>query len=126
MTTFLPGIDATVPVPLSIDVAGAKGPIKVKFTAHYKRLTVDQIKRLKERHVFLQDYESLNQLMLQESNWGQNDPECRHRCYLGCYLEVDEYLHHPLGLLKEPAMRRWMLGPIRNLGGRYKAESRGS
>jgi MoaA/NifB/PqqE/SkfB family radical SAM enzyme len=82
--------------------------------------------RLKERHVFLQDYESLNQLMLQESNWGQNDPECRHRCYLGCYLEVDEYLHHPLGLLKEPAMRRWMLGPIRNLGGRYKAESRGS
>jgi MoaA/NifB/PqqE/SkfB family radical SAM enzyme len=71
--------------------------------------------RLKHRHVYLQDYESLYRLMQLEGDWGQNEPECRHRCYLGCYLEVDEYLHHPHHLAGEPAMRRWILGAGRGL-----------
>lgn len=66
--------------------------------------------RLKQRYVYLQDYENLQQLMVQESAWEQTAPECRHRCYLACYLEVDEYLHQPLRLLKEVDMRRWIFG----------------
>ncbi|MCP5108833.1 MAG: hypothetical protein GY950_35950, partial [bacterium] len=46
---------ARYPVPLIIDVASAKGSIKVKFTAHYKRMTVDQIKAMSQQLIEQQD-----------------------------------------------------------------------
>jgi MoaA/NifB/PqqE/SkfB family radical SAM enzyme len=65
--------------------------------------------RIADRHVYLQDYGSLCELMQQESNWS-TEPECRQRCYLECYLEVERYLHNPISALSEAWMRQTLLG----------------
>ena len=82
--------------------------------------------RLKRRYVYLQDYENLYRLMQRESGWGQNDPDCRNRCHLACYLEVDEFLHRPIRLLAEPEIRRWIFGAERGRRKPGSVESRGS
>jgi MoaA/NifB/PqqE/SkfB family radical SAM enzyme len=61
--------------------------------------------RIKDRHVYLQDYPNLYQLMQREAEWIE-EPECSSRCYLACYVEVERYLRNPLSALKELPMRR--------------------
>jgi MoaA/NifB/PqqE/SkfB family radical SAM enzyme len=65
--------------------------------------------RIAGRAVYLQDYRTLAELMRREFEWMDRE-ECRRRCFLACYLEVDEYLHHPLTLLREVNMRQWLSG----------------
>jgi MoaA/NifB/PqqE/SkfB family radical SAM enzyme len=65
--------------------------------------------RIASRHVYLQDYPSLYELMRQESEWVAA-PACARRCYLACYLEVERYLRNPLAAVAELSMRRALLG----------------
>jgi MoaA/NifB/PqqE/SkfB family radical SAM enzyme len=65
--------------------------------------------RIADRHVYLQDYQSLCELMRCEAAWATR-PECSRRCYLECYLEVERYLRTPLAALSEAWMRRTLLG----------------
>jgi len=67
--------------------------------------------RIADRHVYLQDYPSLCELMRQEATWASG-PECARRCYLECYLEVERYLRRPLAALSEVWMRRTLLGRL--------------
>ena len=72
--------------------------------------------RIGKRAVSLLDYPDLARLMAAESTIGPADPDCRHRCFLACYLEVDRYIHNPASLLREEALRGWIRG--RNQGRR--------
>lgn len=65
--------------------------------------------RIARRHVYLQDYSSLCELMRQESDWVAS-PECSRRCFLACYVEVEQYLKNPLSAVAELSLRRAMLG----------------
>ena len=65
--------------------------------------------RIADRHVYLQDYPSLCELMRQEASW-VTGPECATQCYLECYLEVERYLRRPLAALSEAWMRRTLMG----------------
>jgi len=64
--------------------------------------------RMKKRTVYLQDYENLYQLMRNETIWraGSN---CRDRCFLACYIEVEKYLRQPFSLLREIYMNNHVL-----------------
>jgi MoaA/NifB/PqqE/SkfB family radical SAM enzyme len=64
--------------------------------------------RMKQRYVHLQDYDTLTHLMRAEADPTETGAACQRRCYLACYLEVDQYLNHPWALLAENAMRRWV------------------
>jgi len=65
--------------------------------------------RMKERQVYLQDYPGLYRLMREESNYDFN-ADCSSRCFLACYLEVEQYIKNPFRLLKEIPIKRWVLG----------------
>jgi MoaA/NifB/PqqE/SkfB family radical SAM enzyme len=65
--------------------------------------------RIASRAVYLQEYGSLVELMRREFEWIERE-ECRRRCYLACYLEVEQYLWHPLSLIGETRMRQWISG----------------
>ena len=65
--------------------------------------------RIADRHVYLQDYPSLCELMRREASW-VTGPECATQCYLECYLEVERYLRRPLAALSEAWMRRTLMG----------------
>ena len=65
--------------------------------------------RIASRAVYLQEYGSLVELMRREFEWIDGE-ECKRRCYLACYLEVEQYLRHPLSLLRETRMRHWISG----------------
>lgn len=65
--------------------------------------------RIKKRHVYLQDYPNLCLLMQKESEWIA-DSNCRHRCFLACYLEVERYIKNPFSIFKEIPIKRWILG----------------
>lgn len=65
--------------------------------------------RIKNRHVYLQDYKNLKELMQQEAELIHRD-ECRDRCFLACYIDVEQYLKNPFTLLRELPMRRWVFG----------------
>jgi MoaA/NifB/PqqE/SkfB family radical SAM enzyme len=74
--------------------------------------------RIMKRAVSLQDYPDLARLMTTESKIGPADPDCRNRCFLACYLEVDRYIRNPMSLLREEALRGWIRG--RNRGKRTR------
>jgi MoaA/NifB/PqqE/SkfB family radical SAM enzyme len=65
--------------------------------------------RIQKRHVYLQDYDSLCQLMREKA-----DPrffeECSERCFLACYVDVEQYIKNPLAILVEQRIRDWALG----------------
>lgn len=65
--------------------------------------------RIKQRHVFLQDYKGLIQLMRQEAHWTA-DRDCGHRCFLACYVEVEQYIRNPLMILGEAQIQRLVFG----------------
>ena len=65
--------------------------------------------RMKKRYVYLQDYQNLYQLMRKETSWF-NHSGCSDRCFLACYLEVEQYLKHPFSLLKEIPFKNLLLG----------------
>jgi MoaA/NifB/PqqE/SkfB family radical SAM enzyme len=65
--------------------------------------------RIRDRYIYLQDYENLFKLMQQEASWIA-DPDCPHRCFLACYVDVQQYIDHPLSLLKEVLMSQWIFG----------------
>ncbi|MFC1540268.1 radical SAM protein [Gemmatimonadota bacterium] len=65
--------------------------------------------RIGSRHVYLQDYRNLYELMRQEASWLAS-PDCSERCFLACYLEVERYIRDPLSLLKESAIRPLLIG----------------
>lgn len=67
--------------------------------------------RLRHRRAYLQDYRSLWEMMQAETSWDAPEPACRERCFLACYLEVDQYLANPARVLAEAAMRGWVLAP---------------
>jgi MoaA/NifB/PqqE/SkfB family radical SAM enzyme len=64
---------------------------------------------MRRRHVFLQDYENLFELMQKESEWVA-DTHCHERCFLACYLDVERYIRNPFSLVRELPMRRYLLG----------------
>jgi MoaA/NifB/PqqE/SkfB family radical SAM enzyme len=66
--------------------------------------------RTRQRHVYLQDYPSLVELMQREAEW-ITDPVCGERCFLACYLEVERYLKRPLSVLENVPLRRMLLSP---------------
>jgi MoaA/NifB/PqqE/SkfB family radical SAM enzyme len=68
---------------------------------------------IRERSVYLQDYENLYQLMRQEAEWMHDRLECRERCFLACYLEVASFVQNPLCLLREIPFRRQTLAHSR-------------
>jgi len=68
--------------------------------------------RLRRRHVFLQDYPSLVELMRREAEFDAS-PECARSCYLACYLEPERFLRNPFALLESGPMRRALLGARR-------------
>lgn len=65
--------------------------------------------RIATRAVYLQDYPSLCELMRQEAE-RTIEPDCAHRCFLACYVEVDAYLKNPISAVHEMWMRRVLLG----------------
>jgi MoaA/NifB/PqqE/SkfB family radical SAM enzyme len=68
--------------------------------------------RIAKRHVYLQQYPSLDELMRQEAEW-ITAPACRRRCFLACYVEVEQYLKNPLAAIAELSMRRAIVGRAR-------------
>jgi len=65
--------------------------------------------RIRKRHVYLQDYDSLHRLMQKEAEQNFFE-ECSRRCFLACYVEIEQYVRNPLSLLKELPIRQWILG----------------
>ncbi len=65
--------------------------------------------RLRSRHAYLQDHDSLWAMMRRHAGWGETSPECRERCWLACYLEVEQCLRNPARLAADAFMRRWVL-----------------
>jgi len=65
--------------------------------------------RIRNRHVFLQDYKNLCELMRKEAEWIA-DTRCSERCFLACYLEVDQYVNDPLPLVREFPVRQYLVG----------------
>jgi MoaA/NifB/PqqE/SkfB family radical SAM enzyme len=65
--------------------------------------------RIKKRQVYLQDYASLVQLMRREADWVAA-PDCTSRCYLACYVEVEQYIRNPFTILRESLIRQWISG----------------
>jgi len=65
--------------------------------------------RIASRAVYLQEYGNLVELMRREFEWIDGE-ECRQRCFLACYLEVEHYLRRPISLLGEDRMRQWISG----------------
>lgn len=63
--------------------------------------------RSKRRQVYLQDYRSLTELMQKEAEQ-RFFKECSARCFLACYVDVEQYIKHPLLLLKEHWIRDWV------------------
>lgn len=65
--------------------------------------------RIKKRYVYLQEHDSLYKLMQREIrvNFFQ---ECSERCFLACYVDVENYLKNPLSLLDELPVRNWVFG----------------
>jgi MoaA/NifB/PqqE/SkfB family radical SAM enzyme len=68
--------------------------------------------RIANRHVYLQQFASLDELMRHEAEW-ITAPACMRRCFLACYLEVEQYVKNPLAAVAEPSMRRAVMGRIR-------------
>jgi MoaA/NifB/PqqE/SkfB family radical SAM enzyme len=73
--------------------------------------------RLRRRHAYLQDHDSLWAMMRAQAGWSDAAPECRERCWLACYLEVEQYLRNPAHLVAEAAMRGWVFAARRARGG---------
>lgn len=65
--------------------------------------------RMKKRHVYLQNYECLYKLMQREADYSFLE-DCSRRCFLACYLDVEEYIRNPLSLIKEFPIRQWLFG----------------
>ena len=63
--------------------------------------------RIKKRHVYLQDYDSLYKLMQKEADWIFLK-ECSARCFLACYVDVEHYIKNPFLLLKEFPIRQFV------------------
>ncbi len=68
--------------------------------------------RIRKKSVFLQNHESLYLLMRKESEWMDTYEECRERCFLACYLEVERYVKSPLSLLNEMQFRQLTIGRV--------------
>jgi MoaA/NifB/PqqE/SkfB family radical SAM enzyme len=68
--------------------------------------------RIASRHVYLQDFDSLDELMRQEVDWNAA-PACARRCFLACYVEVEQYLKNPLAAIAELSIRRAITGRAR-------------
>ena len=68
--------------------------------------------RIASRHVYLQDFDSLDELMRQEVDWNAA-PACARRCFLACYVEVEQYLKNPLAAVAELSIRRAITGRAR-------------
>jgi MoaA/NifB/PqqE/SkfB family radical SAM enzyme len=65
--------------------------------------------RIRKRHVYLQNYDSLYGLMQKEAEYIFFE-ECSDRCFLACYVDVEHYIRNPLSLLKELQIRKWVFG----------------
>jgi MoaA/NifB/PqqE/SkfB family radical SAM enzyme len=77
--------------------------------------------RLRSRHANLQNHESLWAMMREHTGWGETEPECRERCWLACYLEVEQYLRIPARLAADAIMRRWLLARQRTVATTLRA-----
>jgi MoaA/NifB/PqqE/SkfB family radical SAM enzyme len=64
--------------------------------------------RMRQRHVYLQDYPDLVTLMQEEADW-ITEPACGRRCFLACYLEVERYLRRPLTVLENVPLRNLLV-----------------
>ena len=61
--------------------------------------------RIRDTRLSLHDYDSLISLMRKHAQFS-NRTECANRCYLACYVEVEQYFRKPLSILREiPLMR---------------------
>jgi MoaA/NifB/PqqE/SkfB family radical SAM enzyme len=65
--------------------------------------------RIRKRYVYLQDYESLYQLMQKEAEQYFFE-ECTERCFLACYVDVEQHIKNPFSLKKEHPLREWVFG----------------
>jgi MoaA/NifB/PqqE/SkfB family radical SAM enzyme len=72
--------------------------------------------RLRRHHAYLQDHDNLWTMMRTHAGWSDTEPECRERCWLACYLEVEQYLKNPVRLVAEAAMRGWVFTTRRARG----------
>jgi len=58
----------------------------------------------------LKDWRNLYSLMKEKGEWMDKSSTCRERCFLACYMEVEQYVTNPLRLFKEIPFRRLTLG----------------
>lgn len=65
--------------------------------------------RIKNRYVYLQDYESLYKLMQKEAKQYFFE-ECSERCFLACYVDVEQYIRNPSSLMREFPVSHWVFG----------------
>jgi MoaA/NifB/PqqE/SkfB family radical SAM enzyme len=58
----------------------------------------------------LMDHPNLYSLMKDKGEWMDKYQDCRRRCFLACYMEVEQYVGNPLRLLREIPFRTLTLG----------------
>ncbi|UCG62246.1 MAG: radical SAM protein [Candidatus Zixiibacteriota bacterium] len=58
----------------------------------------------------LMDYPNLYSLMKEKGEWMDKYLDCRRRCFLACYMEVERYVRNPLCVLREVPFRTLTLG----------------
>jgi len=63
--------------------------------------------RMKKSYVYLRNYSNLYKLMQKEAELNFF-PDCSSRCFLACYLDVEQYINNPFSLLKEFSIRQWV------------------
>jgi MoaA/NifB/PqqE/SkfB family radical SAM enzyme len=81
--------------------------------------------RKQTRNLF--DYPDLRSLMRQEGERMDGHGDCHERCFLACYLEVEQYVGNPLRLAREVSFRNLAIGPGRRAvekGHSYKTGGR--
>lgn len=66
--------------------------------------------RIRKDAFNLKDYGTLYSLMRKRGQWMDGVRECQHRCFLACYMEVEQYVRNPLRLLREMSFRHMTLG----------------
>jgi MoaA/NifB/PqqE/SkfB family radical SAM enzyme len=66
--------------------------------------------RIRSHACNLKDYDTLYALMREKGQWMDMREECRKRCFLACYMEVEQYVINPLRLIREIPFRKLTLG----------------
>jgi MoaA/NifB/PqqE/SkfB family radical SAM enzyme len=70
--------------------------------------------QIRRKYVYLQNYRSLYELMQKNSEW-KAEADCSHRCFLACYVDVEQYIDSPFSIMKEIPLKQWVFGRKRNL-----------